>query len=115
MLFENFVTKLSNKTTIGCWKDVKRFSQYIYDETKNQNHPFILYMIEISNIYLTADHKQITQIYELFKDKDKEKIKKYIQNNVELHMVAKWLPRGLRATQMTLIAARLDLVPGPIC
>lgn len=93
MLFENFVTKLSNKTTIGCWKDVKRFSQYIYDETKNQNHPFILYMIEISNIYLTADHKQITQIYELFKDKDKEKIKKYIQNNVELHMVAKWLPR----------------------
>jgi len=93
MLFENFINQLSNKTTIGCWKDVKRFSQYIYDETKNQNHPFILYMIEISNIYLKSDHKQITQIYQLFKDKDKLRIKKYIQDNVYLSMVAKWLPR----------------------
>ena len=93
MVFEYFVRKLPNKTSIGCWKDVKRFAQYIYDETGDDNHTFILYLIEFSNIFLKTDHTRIKQIYDLFKNKNPEKIKKYIQNNVELTMVAKWLPR----------------------
>jgi hypothetical protein len=96
MLFDNFVKKLPNKTTIGSWKDVKRFSQYIIDETSDEQHEFITHMIELSNIYLRSDYKKIVDIYTLFKDKDQEKIKQYIQDNVELSLVAKWMPRKSR-------------------
>ena len=93
MVFENFVKKQPNKTSIGSWKDVKHLADYIYKETDNENHYFILYLIELSNIYLKADYKQIKTIYDLFKDKDEEKIKKYIIDTVDLSLVAKWLPR----------------------
>ena len=93
ILFEWFVKKLPDKTSIGCWKDVKRFADYINSETKNDNHMFITKIIQISNRYLKIDHEQITQIYDLFKDKPEERIQHYIKNNVELSMVAKWLPR----------------------
>jgi len=92
-IFDHFVKKQPNKTCIGSWKDVKRFSEYIIKETDDKNHNFIKYMINISNIHLRSDYQQIVDIYTLFQDKDEEKIKKYIQNNVELTLVAKWLPR----------------------
>jgi len=93
ILFEWFVKKLPNKTSIGCWKDVKRFADYINSETKNDNHKFITQIIHISNRYLKIDHEQITQIYDMFKDKPEERIQHYIKNNIELSLVAKWLPR----------------------
>ena len=93
ILFEWFVKKLPNKTSIGCWKDVKRFADYINSETKNDNHKFITQIIQISNRYLKMDHEQITQIYDMFKDKPEERIQHYIKNNIELSLVAKWLPR----------------------
>ena len=93
MVFDNFVKKQPNKTSIGSWKDVKYLADYIYKETGDQNHAFILYIVEYSNIYLTTDHKQLKIIYDLFKNKDPVKVKNYIKNNVELSLVAKWLPR----------------------
>lgn len=93
ILFEWFVRKLPNKTTLGCWKDVKRFAEYIYTETGNDNHGFIIHIINISNKYLTDDYDRICQIYDLFKDKSEERIKHYIKNNIELSLTAKWLPR----------------------
>ena len=80
ILFEWFVKKLPNKTSIGCWKDVKRFADYINSETKNDNHKFITQIIHISNRYLKIDHEQITQIYDMFKDKPEERIQ--LTNNL---------------------------------
>ena len=46
ILFEWFVKKLPDKTSIGCWKDVKRFADYINSETKNDSHMFITKIIQ---------------------------------------------------------------------
>jgi len=93
MVFDYFVKKLPNKTSIGSWKDVKRFAEYIVSETGDENHDFINYMVELSNIYLRNDYTSIVNIYDLFKDKDTDKIEKYIKSNHELTLVAKWMPR----------------------
>jgi len=95
MLFDYFVKKLPNKTSIGCWKDSKRMAQYILDETDDKKHNLILYIVEVSNVYLKSDHDRITDIYNLFneEDADNEKIKQYIKKYEDLTLAAKWLPR----------------------
>lgn len=96
MVFDYFVKKLPNKTSIGSWKDVKRFAEYIVNETNNKDHEFIHYMVKLSNIYLQSDYKQIVDIYTLFHDKEEHRIKEYIKNNIQLTLVAKWMPRKSR-------------------
>lgn len=96
MVFDYFVKKQPNKTSIGSWKDVKRFADYIVNETNNKDHDFIHYMIKLSNIYLQSDYTQIVDIYTLFQDKGEDEIKKYIENNMDITLVAKWMPRKSR-------------------
>lgn len=93
MVFDYYVKKQPNKSSIGCWKDVKRCADYIIDETGNKDHGLINYMIEVSNIYLRSDYTKIVDIYSLFTDAEEKSIMKYIQNNIELTLVAKWMPR----------------------
>ena len=93
MVFDYFVKKLPNKTSIGSWKDVKRFADYIVKETGNKEHGFIDYMVKLSNVFLLTDYNEIIRMYTLFHDKDEDSVKKYIERYVELTLVAKWMPR----------------------
>jgi hypothetical protein len=77
-LFENFVVSTEINHPYGSWKDVKYFCQYVARETNNKDHPFINYIIELSNFYLQKDYESLTN------DEGK---------GVSLSLVGKWLPR----------------------
>ena len=96
MIFDCFVEKLPNKTTIGSWKDVKQFADYIVNETKNKNHGFINYMVEVSNTQLFFDYKALVHTYANLKHESDEMVKDYVRKHIELTLVAKWMPRKSR-------------------
>jgi len=66
---------LDDKNThpYGSWKDIKYFCNYIRKETKNNEHPLIVYALEITNAQLLKDFAA--------------------KHSCELSLVAKWIPR----------------------
>lgn len=60
----------------GCWKDLNYFCDYIFNTTRNQNHPLIIESIAYINKQLCTDLKS-----------------KNNNNNNNISYVAKWIPR----------------------
>jgi hypothetical protein len=83
-LFENFIVSSKINHPYGSWKDVKYFCQYVLNTTNNKDHPFINYIVELSNFYLQKDYEKLLNC-------KKEKTKSL--ENISLSLAGKWLPR----------------------
>jgi hypothetical protein len=70
-LFENFVI-IPGEHQYGSWKDVKYFCNYVINKSADAFHPFIGYIVRLTNYYL------------------KDEIKKE-QNT--LYLLGRWIPR----------------------
>jgi len=71
-LFEKFVY-IPNQHQYGSWKDVKYFCNYIKKSSNNISHPFIMYIVKLTNHYLN------------------EEIKK--KDDSQLLLLGRWIPR----------------------
>jgi len=64
-----------NTHPYGCWKDIKYFCEYCSLKGLSLEHPLIKYAIQLSNDQLKADYEKLEN------------------NNTNISLVAKWIPR----------------------
>ena len=74
-----FETLMVNKDLIqpyASWKDVKYLAKYIYETTNNTEHPFIKWLVELTNFHLKQDLES-----------------KAVGSDKQISLIAKWIPR----------------------
>ncbi len=58
----------------GSWKDVKYIADYVYQKTKNKDHPIINFMIGLCHFHIKKDYQDMLE-------------------NKPISLIAKWMPR----------------------
>ena len=75
-IFETLMLNKDLSQPYASWKDVKYLANYIYYKTNNDEHPFIEWLVELTNFHLKQDLESQT-----------------VGNGKEISLIAKWIPR----------------------
>ena len=64
--FQQFVlSSKQNSHPYGSWKDIKTFCQYIKDKTRNENHPLIIFAINLLVMQISNDFELANKGYKI--------------------------------------------------
>ena len=75
-IFETIMLNTDLKEPLGSWKDIKYLCNYIRDATGNKEHPFIDYVVNLTNYHLKQDWDTLVT-----------------KTNKNITLLAKWIPR----------------------
>ena len=91
--FHSFLFQSSiDSKQIGSWKDVKYFSNYIFQRTNNKQHPLIQYACKLMSDQIKKDNKE----YSIYLQSSHTKYYSNNRNNYiipTISLASKWCPR----------------------
>ena len=98
--FHSFLFQSSmDSKQIGSWKDVKYFSNYIFQRTQNKHHPLIMYACKLMAEQIKKDNNEYTIYMRSLKDPNYKWNAKYSStfttNTIipSISLASKWCPR----------------------
>ena len=75
-IFETIMLNTELKEPLGSWKDIKYLCNYLLSATNNKEHPFIDYLINLTNYHLKQDWDTLVT-----------------KTDKNVTLLAKWIPR----------------------
>jgi len=75
-IFETMMLNTELKEPLGSWKDIKYLCNYLFSVTGNKEHPFIDYVVNLTNYHLKQDWDTLVT-----------------KTNKNITLLAKWIPR----------------------
>jgi hypothetical protein len=75
-IFETMMLNKDQAEPYASWKDIKYLCKYIKDTTSNSDHPFINWLVELTNHHLKIDWDNLIA-----------------KKNTEISLLGKWIPR----------------------
>ena len=98
--FHSFLFQSSiDSKQIGSWKDVKYFSNYIFQRTQNKHHPLIMYACKLMAEQIKKDNNEYTIYMRSLKDPSYKWNATYSSNFTtntiipSISLASKWCPR----------------------
>ena len=94
LLDNNFKSVHLHEQPYGSWKDVKYFCQFVKEETKQDEHPLIIYSLKLMVNQLKQDYQEV-QNNEHESQNGHQDINNNNNNNkhIQISLAAKWAPR----------------------
>ena len=78
-IFETMMLSKDQAEPYASWKDIKYLCNYIKNNTSNTEHPFIMWLVELTNHHLKIDWDNLMEQLE--------------QKEPKISLLAKWIPR----------------------